>query len=372
MGVVHRAFDRHLGRELAVKVLRTAGAFGAARLLDEARAQASVEHPNVVKVYGVGYFPDGRAFIAMQLVHGESIDLAMGRMSLRERVDVAVQVASGLAAAHDRGLVHRDVKPRNVLVERHGSRWHAFLVDFGIALPSSPGIRESSQATGSRAAGTPGFMAPEQAQGEVVDARADVFGFGVTLCSLLGDPSTSRDLELIAKRCTQVDAESRYATMHEVRDDLVRWLARDPVSVRQGLAYRLARLGSKHRLAVVWSLVAFVTLVVSLVALTRAERRAARAAEQRERIGRNIERFDRTMRQAALRPVHDIDEERRPLREELAAFESEVRTLGAPPPRGRRAEGLRAATSRWRNPSRRASSWSARWPSGLRRTSSRS
>jgi serine/threonine-protein kinase len=253
-GIVYHAYDRVLERPVALKLLHAHDQHRASRLVREARAQASVQHPNVVSVYGVGVLSDRRAFIAMQLVEGTTLTAVFSRMTLRERVQVAAQVADGLAAAHARGLVHRDVKPCNILVQRRAGAWHALIADFGVAGPS--GLLPQG------VVGTPQYMAPEQLVGGDVTPLMDVYGLGAVLYHLITGvmpfdgatpqsasswgtrrptpvrahaPSVPRDLELIVHRCMRVDPGRRFPSMVHLRDDLTRWLDGEPVSVRKNL-----------------------------------------------------------------------------------------------------------------------------------------
>jgi serine/threonine-protein kinase len=195
MGVVYRARDRVLRRTVALKMLQPGGhePTGSAaarereRLLREARAMARLSHPNVLGVYDVGEH-EGRVFLAMELVEGRTLGawLRESRRSWREVLDVFLDAARGLSAAHAAGLIHRDFKPENVLV---GGDRRVRVTDFGLAsaVAPRPGERvdgvtaDAGPATVSTLAGSPAYMAPEQLRGDPVDARADVFGFCVAL-----------------------------------------------------------------------------------------------------------------------------------------------------------------------------------------------
>lgn len=192
MGVVLRAHDPELDRELAIKLLHErvgAGERARARalLLREARAIAKLSHPNVIQVYDVGVHRE-RIYVAMELVRGQPMHRWMrGSRSLAELLEVFIQAARGLAAAHHVGLVHRDFKPPNVLV---GDDGRTRVLDFGLARPpesdSSPTTRESADVESSLTlagslVGTPPYMAPEQFDDRIPDARADQFAFCVSL-----------------------------------------------------------------------------------------------------------------------------------------------------------------------------------------------
>jgi serine/threonine-protein kinase len=197
MGVVYRAEDETLRRTVALKLLPDAAGSEERRqrFLREARSAAAITHPNVATVYQVGE-ADGRVYIAMELVDGENLRERMrrGRLDLATARDLATQIARGLAAAHDKGIVHRDLKPENVMIGRSGV---VKLLDFGLAKAGvetpAAGMAQAALARtatvvtsdASRVMGTPEYMSPEQATGEPLDVRSDVFSFGIVLYEML-------------------------------------------------------------------------------------------------------------------------------------------------------------------------------------------
>ncbi len=192
MGVVYEAIDLVLHRSVALKVHDTLRSEHADRMWREARAMARLNHPNVVTVHEVGTH-DGRVFIAMELVHGSNARdwVRRGERSWREIVEVYLQAARGLAAAHAVGIVHRDFKPDNVLV---GADGRVRVGDFGLArdaamsttaLADIASVPEHALTKTGATMGTPAYMAPEQARGGVVDARSDQFAFCVALYEAL-------------------------------------------------------------------------------------------------------------------------------------------------------------------------------------------
>jgi eukaryotic-like serine/threonine-protein kinase len=182
MGAVYRAHDVRLQRDVALKFLPphiTAALDAQERLLHEARAAAALEHTNVCTIHEIGETEDGRSFISMALYDGETLKqrLQHGALPVAEAVDIARQLGRGLAAAHARGLVHRDVKPGNVMLVRDGA---VKLLDFGLAR-----LSEASDTQPGVTQGTVAYMSPEQARGEAVDARSDLFSLGVVLYEML-------------------------------------------------------------------------------------------------------------------------------------------------------------------------------------------
>jgi serine/threonine protein kinase len=185
MGEVYEATDLLLDRRVAIKVLSSSAGSSAARqvkrLVEEARAVARLEHPNVVTVYQVGE-QQGSCFIAMQLVPGVSAGARVrveGPLPVAEAARIIGEAARGLAAAHDLGLVHRDIKPDNVLLGENGA---VKVADFGLARHC--GLAPEADAH-EPIAGTPHYMSPEQAQGLPIDARSDIYSLGVTWFDLL-------------------------------------------------------------------------------------------------------------------------------------------------------------------------------------------
>lgn len=243
MGVVYRARDRLLQRDVALKFLPPHLATGPdadRAVLREARAAAALEHANLCTVHEVGSTEDGRPFISMALYEGESLKdaLARGPIPIAAAIDVARQLASGLAAAHERGIVHRDVKPGNVMILRDRT---VKLLDFGLA-------RLSDAAAGGPGPGTVAYMSPEQLKGDVVGPASDLFSLGVVLYEMVAgvrpfrgdsqlavmrailhhrpEPLRSRSsaapaaLERIVARLLEKRPQARYATAREFLSDV--------------------------------------------------------------------------------------------------------------------------------------------------------
>ena len=182
MGVVYRARDRRLQRSVALKFVAPelgADANAARRFLAEARAAAAVEHPNLCTVLEAGATADGRLYLAMPLYDGETLRarVARGPATVAEVADIGGQMCRGLAKAHEKGIIHRDIKPANVIVTADGV---VKILDFGIAKLR----RGMTTSTGDRV-GTVAYMSPEQARGEDVDGRTDLWSLGVVLYELL-------------------------------------------------------------------------------------------------------------------------------------------------------------------------------------------
>ncbi len=261
MGVVYRARDEHLKRDIAIKVLPPelmTDPERKKRFVQEARAASALNHPNIVTIYDVTS-EGGIDFIAMELVAGKTLDQKIGRKGIKldEALKFAVQIADALAAAHAAGIVHRDLKPANILVTESG---HVKVLDFGLAKLTQPlnGERaDSSSAAMSteegQIVGTAAYMSPEQAEGKPVDARSDIFSFGSVLYEMVtgrrafqGESSASiiseilkseplplnagipHDLEIIIARCLRKDPARRVKHMDDV------WLALEDLKEESG------------------------------------------------------------------------------------------------------------------------------------------
>lgn len=203
MGVVYKAEDTALNRDVALKILlfNTVGdPIAADRFLREARSAAALSHPNICVVYETGVH-DGQHFIAMELLEGGSLrtQLVDGALPVRRAIDYAKQIAQGMAAAHDKGIMHRDLKPENVFITKDE---RVKILDFGLAKQVRPALSANdtqSSTLGMMTSpgvllGTIDYMAPEQARGEEIDLRADIFSFGALLHEMLsGRPPFRRE-----------------------------------------------------------------------------------------------------------------------------------------------------------------------------------
>jgi serine/threonine protein kinase/tetratricopeptide (TPR) repeat protein len=324
MGMVFRAQQRSLGRQVALKLVRPEQLYfpeARARFQREVTTVAALAHPGIVPVYAVGE-EGGLPYCAMELVHGGSLSGVIGRLFGREPrsldgadlvaaldalgadpaeqasqlfagpwpkvcARIAREVAEALEHAHRRGVVHRDVKPSNVMVTRGG---RVMLVDFGLS--SSAASDERTTRTGAQV-GTLAYMSPEQLRGEAdVDARADVFALGVTLFELLTlrlpfgaqgpraasgaevagapalrryDPRIAWELETVVQTAMEPEPGRRYASAQDLADDLTRVLEGRPIEARRSSAWLRARRWVRRHPATAFSIAALV-LAPSLLA----------------------------------------------------------------------------------------------------------
>lgn len=361
MGLVFQVLDPLLGRAVAFKVLHGKGLDCGAGCLEEARAQARVDHPNVAKVHEVGEV-QGRPYLTMQLLRGQSLFAARDRLCLEERVEMIRQACDGVHAAHTTGLLHLDIKPGNIVVEKdEDGRLRAFVVDFGMACGSSvPGSEEAADASSACMSdifagikGTPAFMSPEQASGDALDCRSDVFSLGTTLYAVLTGrlpfmgqsafstlgkvrlirPDSARelnaaipkDLEAIVLRAMEKDPDRRYPSAMALGQDLKRWLDGEVVSaLEEKFFYRLGRWMLKNRaLAAALGLLFFILLGVTLWG-GRVRRRMATESYYHQFLGQAAERMEASLFLAESMPCQDTHSERDSIRLQMEAIRTSM------------------------------------------------
>lgn len=241
---VYVARDEALHREVAIKVVDVPDRDGraAARLAREALILARLDHPGIVPVHAQGVLPDGRAYYVMKLVRGRPLDRAAAELqALPDRLALFARILDTVAFAHAQGIVHRDLKPANILVGGWGD---VYVMDWGAAQADT--VPEHERVV----AGTPGFMAPEQERGEMVDERADIFALGTILKGLAGADAPPAVLA-VADKASAAEPAARYARIADVADELNRF--RDglpPSAYREPAAERLLRLYRRYELPV--------------------------------------------------------------------------------------------------------------------------
>ncbi len=254
MGAVYRAQDTRLGRAVAIKVLTAVTLSDRERLQrfeQEARATGMLNHPNLLTIYDVGN-TDGTPFLVSELLEGETLRerLDRGAIPPRKAVEIALQIAHGLAAAHDKGIIHRDMKPENIYITKEG---RVKILDFGIAKlsPTASGEGPTFQMAATEPGivlGTVGYMSPEQVRGEQVDRRSDIFAFGAILYEMLSgarafkrdssietlsaiikeepkeltelNPNIPPPLERLVRRCLEKDREQRFQSARDLAFNL--------------------------------------------------------------------------------------------------------------------------------------------------------
>lgn len=392
MGRVYRARDPRLGRFVAIKLLRHDEPELAARFLREAQAQARVEHPAICRVYEVGEV-SGQPYIAMQLIDGASLRERAAELSLEQKLLVVREVALALHEAHRNGLVHRDVKPGNILLERgEEGGWRPYVVDFGLARE----VEQPGTTLPGALMGTAAYMSPEQACGDLqaLDRRTDVYSLGATLYELLrgappfsgrtdvevlmkvvGEepeplrkrlPQLPRDVETIVQTCMAKEPSRRYASARALADDLQRFLDGEPISARPAsLPYRLGRKFAKHR--AVAAVVAAALTVALAAAVTAA--RTAWVSSRQERIAQelagDVSYIEALLRHANTSPPHDVRPERAQAHRRLEHIAARTAALGSVG-RGPGSLALGRAWLALQEPERARASLQAAWDDGYR------
>jgi serine/threonine protein kinase len=269
MGAVYRARDRALDREVALKVLRPEMASDtlAERLRREARVLARLEHPGVVPIHDAGTLADGRVFYVMKLVRGVRLDEFAAGAELKDVLRVLLRVCETVGFAHAHGVIHRDLKPANIMVGAFGE---VLVLDWGIARVAGEADRvdtavrteAADRRTGGPAdrtaagtvLGTPGFMAPEQAQGEVssVNQRTDVYALGAILRAVAGPGKVPRSLTSLWSKACAPDPAQRYASAEELAGEIARFLDGRPVLAhRETIPERLGRLYTRYQTPII-------------------------------------------------------------------------------------------------------------------------
>ncbi|MEO6076891.1 MAG: serine/threonine-protein kinase, partial [Dokdonella sp.] len=308
MGVVYRARQLSLDRDVALKVLAAgpwAGVDFIDRLRNEARHAARLAHPHIVSVFDVGQH-DAFCFYTMRLVEGESLRERLARVgpiSHFEAVRIAQSIAQALAYAHGIGVLHLDIKPANILLDNDEE---PHLADFGLAQRHD---QEMDQC-GAAISGTPQYMAPEQAAGtgQPLSESADVFSLGATLFEMLAGrpplsaglprevlrqllnddiprlrdivPQANRELDAICARCLAHDPAQRYASATELADDLRRWQLHRPVrAMRDRWLYRTGKFLRRNRLASALTAMIIAIVTVAMFAMAWQVRETSREAE---------------------------------------------------------------------------------------------
>jgi eukaryotic-like serine/threonine-protein kinase len=337
MGAVYQALDPKLNRFVALKFIRGDNSRLIKRFFQEAKAQARIEHEYVCKVYEVGEV-EGKPYIAMQYIAGESVQSARSKMSLEQKVKIIKDTCGALHAAHRLGIIHRDIKPANIMVEQcEDGTWYPQVMDFGLARDlggGGQGLTETGMIMG-----TPSYMSPEQARGDlqIVDRRADIYSLGATLYELLTDrppfdgsnfetltkvvnedpvplrkvaPSIPKDLETITMKCLEKEPQRRYDSAKALAEDLQRYLDGEPIAAQHlSWSYKIVKQAKKHRVPVTVAGIALLIVMVLIGVTIRERLNADEKARLAQQFGQEAERIEGILQRAYLLPIHDISSE---------------------------------------------------------------
>lgn len=352
MGSVFKAFDPQLNRFVALKFLHTKDRQYAEAFLDEARAQAQVEHPLICQVYEVGEV-EAQPYIAMRFIDGRPLFETAERFPLITKVRLIQQVADALRAAHQKGLIHRDIKPGNILVTTNQQgALRCIVVDFGLAQTIGGPADE-----GDEVAGTPDYLAPEQLRGEAVDHRTDVYSLGAVLYELLVgkvpfhgrnvdetlkmisrtdprppsalDSSIPRDLDAIVLKCLAKQPADRYSSAADFLRDLERFVAGEPIEAHSaGVRYIAQKWLSRHRWVALAGALGLVTLLGLGALSLYTQRQTRQRADMARRFSDEVKDMAASMRYATLLPQHSMDAHRAELETQMARIKAEMGRLG--------------------------------------------
>lgn len=279
MGTVYLAEDTELNRQVAVKVINTPESTKdlRERMIREAQIIAQLEHPGIVPVHDVGTLADGRVFYAMKYVRGSRLDEYAAEVdSLKDRLRKFQAVCDAVAFAHAHGVIHRDLKPQNIMI---GSFGEVLVLDWGVAkilrkrepqntvsLEADTLIKNPGDTTNGTVIGTRDYMSPEQARGEIdqLDERSDVYALGAVLYFLLTDkspatarprtvnPKVSKAAEAICLKAMSLEASARYSSAAELSRDVGKLLDAEPVAAYQESVFeKVGRWAGKNRFLII-------------------------------------------------------------------------------------------------------------------------
>lgn len=358
MGTVYKAQDVRLRRKVAIKFLRMGPPDAdnmrqRRRFEREARAQSRIDHPNICKIYEIGEV-EGQPFIAMQLIEGAPLADFHKEMTRDQKLSVIQQVCKALQAAHQQSVIHRDIKPPNVMIERAGDgSYRPYLMDFGLARESD----SHSITTAGGIEGTPCYMSPEQARGDKnLDERTDIYSLGATLYDLLvgqppftgnttdvllnvilQDPPMLRqldasipvDVETIVHKCIEKDPARRYQSAQALSDDLGRVLVGSRIVARPPTALqRVVKLILRNKLlAATVSTALAATLLWGSLSL-RERFRANEQARLAQQLAQEIKDMEWLLRAARQMPLHDLEQEKAIVRRRMQQLHTKLDGYG--------------------------------------------
>jgi len=355
MARVYKAYDPSLARNVALKFVKAEDPQLTLRLLHEARSQARIDQEHVCKIYETGE-AEGKPYIAMQYISGQTLKQLKDDLSLRQKVNAIRQVADGVHSAHQAGLIHRDLKPSNIMIEQREREQTAYVMDFGLARE----IQTPALTMTGLVIGTPSYMSPEQARGraDTIDFRTDIYSIGATLYEVITgrppfqgasstevlmkvvgeepvpprklEPSLPLDLQTIVLKCLEKNPDRRYTTARSLSDDLSRFLDGDPVLARPATwTYQTNKRIRKHPVIAGLLASAFLAVVVFAVLMGVVQWRAKEQAKLYQEFGEQVSEVTAIMRYAYLLPLHDTQAEKKQVLARLEQIRLRMQTLGS-------------------------------------------
>ena len=355
MGRIFKAFDPTLRRQVALKFLRRVDPDRVSALMEEARNQARVNHPNICKVFEAKEW-QGQSYVAMQFIDGQTLDKVAPGLKEAEKLEVMEKVADAMHAAHREGLIHRDLKPANIMVERTPEGlYNPCILDFGLAHD----LTMTSDTLDGTVMGTALYMAPEQARGDLaaIGRRTDIYALGVTLYELFaGAPpfhgsgplecirlvqeekvpplasvaaGIHPDLQTIVMKCLEKEPSQRYDSALALAEDLRRYREGEPILARPStLLYRGGKYVRKHRVFAVLGAAALVVAATLGTLWLRARLTASSQAQWAGHFGQEAEQIEALVRYIRLEPRHPIRDEMARVQDRIRAMELEVLEAG--------------------------------------------
>jgi serine/threonine-protein kinase len=355
MGSVYRGRDPRLGRTVALKLIKSDDPKLWLRFIQEAKSQARIQHACVCPVYEAGQ-ADGEPYIAMQYIDGEPLSRLKDKLTREQRIRLVIDVAMAVHEAHRLGLIHRDIKPGNILVEtQDDGSLKPYIMDFGLARQ----VEEKGQTMTGAIVGTIAYMPPEQANGDIraMDRRSDVYSLGATLYDILAGrppfvaethwklilmvgsdeaprlsavkPEIPVDLETIVMKCLERSPSRRYESAKALAEDLQRFLDGDAIyAKRSSWTYVLMKKARKHKLLVSLALIAFMASAVPLGAWIHSRKQMAVQMDLSRTLGEDVKSMELYLRAAYAMPLHDVEKERDVVRVRFGEIEKRMISAG--------------------------------------------
>lgn len=342
-GLIYKAFDQVLQRYVALKFLLNPNANNRIKLVAEARAQANVEHAYICPIYEVVESTDG-IYLVMQFVEGDNLQELAPSLSVEQLLVLSQKIAEGLHVAHTQGLIHRDFKPANVMVNMASNLLHPLIVDFGLAQQSKSSDKSLQNYADN--SGTKGFIAPEilnESNGKL-HRRVDVFAFGVSLLycftgkliqsenddalyEYLLTTELPKDIQIIIAKCMSNKPTERYQSAKEVSQEITRYLNGDPILARLGKGYWLHKKLKKH----LWLTLAISTAVLGISGmyinqLYQSHQQSVREAALLS-FNSELKELESQAQLSYMSPRHNIEKDLQQWRSTAEKLESEISTI---------------------------------------------